>query len=85
MVENIRSKGGTIEKEPAAVEFDGMKLVLAYVKDPDGCPYELIQRQNPITAEPLCQVMLRVEDLDRSINFYEKVVLAFAPTYLLML
>ncbi|KAF3451733.1 hypothetical protein FNV43_RR07829 [Rhamnella rubrinervis] len=72
MVENIRSKGGSIEKEPTSVEFEGMKLVIAFVKDPDGCPYELIQRENPTTSEPLCQVMLCVEDLDRSINFYEK-------------
>lgn len=56
------------------MEFEGMNLVIAYVKDPDGCSYELIQRENPTTSEPLCQVMLCVEDLDRSINFYQKVI-----------
>ncbi|XP_024933995.2 lactoylglutathione lyase GLX1-like [Ziziphus jujuba] len=72
LVENIRANGGIIEKEPISVEFEGMKLKLGFVKDPDGCTYELIQREDPNTPEPLCQVMLCVEDLDRSINFYEK-------------
>lgn len=40
------------------------------MKDPDGYVFELIQR-GP-TPEPLCQVMLRVGDLDRSIKFYEQ-------------
>ncbi|KAJ6837570.1 lactoylglutathione lyase-like [Iris pallida] len=68
LVENIRSKGGNITREPAPVK--GGSTVIAFVKDPDGYIFELIQR-GP-TPEPLCQVMLRVGDLDRSIKFYEK-------------
>jgi len=41
------------------------------IEDPNGYNFELLER-GP-TPEPLCQVMLRVGDLDRSINFYKKV------------
>ncbi|KAA8515516.1 hypothetical protein F0562_018873 [Nyssa sinensis] len=68
LVENIRAKGGNVTREPGPVK--GGKSVIAFVKDPDGYIFELIQR-GP-TPEPLCQVMLRVGDLDRSIKFYEK-------------
>ncbi|XP_014516873.1 lactoylglutathione lyase GLX1 isoform X1 [Vigna radiata var. radiata] len=68
LVENIRAKGGNITREPAPVT--GGTSVIAFVKDPDGYIFELIQR--PSTPEPLCQVMLRVGDLERSIKFYEK-------------
>ncbi|PIN13587.1 Glyoxalase [Handroanthus impetiginosus] len=68
LVENIKAKGGTITREPGPVK--GGSTVIAFAKDPDGYLFELIQR-GP-TPEPLCQVMLRVGDLDRSIKFYEK-------------
>ncbi|KAL6332221.1 hypothetical protein AAG906_001936 [Vitis piasezkii] len=68
MVEDIRAKGGIITREPGPVK--GGKSVIAFAKDPDGYIFELIQR-GP-TPEPLCQVMLRVGDLERSIKFYEK-------------
>ncbi|ONK60988.1 uncharacterized protein A4U43_C08F24820 [Asparagus officinalis] len=68
LVEDIRARGGTITREPGPVK--GGKSVIAFVKDPDGYIFELIQREP--TPEPLCQVMLRVGDLDRSIKFYEK-------------
>lgn len=68
LVEDIRSKGGKITREPGPVK--GGSSVIAFVQDPDGYIFELIQR-GP-TPEPLCQVMLRVGDLDRSIQFYEK-------------
>lgn len=69
MVETVRAKGGNVTREPGPVK--GGSSVIAFVKDPDGYTFELIQR-GP-TPEPLCQVMLRVGDLDRAINFYEKV------------
>jgi lactoylglutathione lyase len=50
----------------------GGKSVIAFVEDPTGYKFELIQREP--TPEPLCQVMLRVGDLDRSIAFYETVM-----------
>ncbi|KAL5578830.1 hypothetical protein UlMin_011272 [Ulmus minor] len=68
LVEHIRSKGGNVTREPGPVK--GGKSVIAFIKDPDGYPFEILQREN--TPEPLCQVMLRVGDLDRSIKFYEK-------------
>lgn len=69
LVEDIRAKGGSITREPGPVK--GGSSVIAFAKDPDGYIFELIQR-GP-TPEPLCQVMLRVGDLERSIKFYEKV------------
>lgn len=68
LVENIKAKGGIVTREPGPVK--GGQTVIAFVKDPDGYLFELIQR-GP-TPEPLCQVMLRVGDMDRSIKFYEK-------------
>jgi lactoylglutathione lyase len=68
-VELIRAKGGKITREPGPVK--GGKTVIAFVEDPDGYKFELLER-GP-TPEPLCQVMLRVGDLNRSIEFYEKV------------
>jgi len=68
LVEDIRAKGGNVTREPGPVK--GGSTVIAFVQDPDGYLFELIQR-GP-TPEPLCQIMLRVGDLDRAINFYEK-------------
>ncbi|KAM1108600.1 hypothetical protein COP2_005421 [Malus domestica] len=68
LVEDVRAKGGTVTREPGPVK--GGKSIIAFVKDPDGYMFEIIQR--PSTPEPLCQVMLRVGDLERSIKFYEK-------------
>ncbi|XVF88591.1 hypothetical protein PTKIN_Ptkin19aG0063100 [Pterospermum kingtungense] len=71
-VELIKAKGGKVTREPGPVK--GGSTVIAFVEDPDGYKFELIER-GP-TPEPLCQVMLRVGDLDRSINFYEKYTIA---------
>ncbi|PIN23030.1 putative glyoxalase [Handroanthus impetiginosus] len=68
MVDLVKSKGGRVVQEPGTVE--GGSTVIALIEDPDGYKCELIQR-GP-TPDPLCQVMLRVGDLDRSINFYRK-------------
>ncbi|KAG5559307.1 hypothetical protein RHGRI_009000 [Rhododendron griersonianum] len=67
-VDLIKAKGGKVTREPGPVK--GGSTVIAFIEDPDGYKFELIER-GP-TPEPLCQVMLRVGDLDRSINFYEK-------------
>jgi lactoylglutathione lyase len=68
-VELIRAKAGKVIREAGPVK--GGETVIAFVEDPDGYKFEIIER--PGTPEPLCQVMLRVGDLDRAISFYEKV------------
>lgn len=68
-VDLIKAKGGKVTREPGPVK--GGKTVIAFIEDPDGYKFELLERG--LTPEPLCQVMLRVGDLDRSIEFYEKV------------
>jgi lactoylglutathione lyase len=73
-VELIKAKGGKVSREPGPVK--GGTTAIAFIDDPDGYKFELIQR-GP-TPEPLCQVMLRVGDLDRSIKFYEKVIAFFS-------
>lgn len=67
VVDLVKAKGGKVTREPGPVK--GGKSVIAFVEDPTGYKFELIQREP--TPEPLCQVMLRVGDLDRSIAFYE--------------
>ncbi|RWV83847.1 hypothetical protein GW17_00054495 [Ensete ventricosum] len=69
-VDLIKAKGGKVTREPGPVK--GGKSVIAFIEDPDGYKFELLER-GP-TPEPFCQVMLRVGDLDRSINFYEKLL-----------
>jgi predicted enzyme related to lactoylglutathione lyase len=69
VVDLVKAKGGKVTREPGPVK--GGKSVIAFVEDPTGYKFELIQREP--TPEPLCQVMLRVGDLDRSIAFYETV------------
>ncbi|KAK4343431.1 hypothetical protein RND71_036525 [Anisodus tanguticus] len=66
-VELIKAKGGKVTREPGAVK--GGETVIAFIEDPDGYKFELLER-GP-TPEPLCQVMLRVGDLERAIKFYE--------------
>ncbi|WRX28479.1 Glyoxalase/fosfomycin resistance/dioxygenase domain - like 7 [Theobroma cacao] len=54
MVEEIRARGGVITREAGPIE--GGTTVFAFIQDPDGYMFELIQR--PPTPEPLCQLML---------------------------
>jgi lactoylglutathione lyase len=68
--ETIKAGGGEITREAGPVK--GGETVIAFAKDPSGYMWELIQR--PKTSEPLCQVMLRVSDLDKSIEYYTKVL-----------
>ncbi|KAL5783291.1 hypothetical protein ACOSP7_008320 [Xanthoceras sorbifolium] len=67
-VDLVKAKGGKVTREPGPVK--GGNTVIAFIEDPDGYKFELLER-GP-TPEPLCQVMLRVGDLDRAINFYKK-------------
>lgn len=54
----------------AAAAGDVMLEASLMSADPDGYKWEIIQR--PPTPEPLCQVMLRVGNLERSIKFYQE-------------
>ncbi|KAK8708804.1 hypothetical protein V6N13_059841 [Hibiscus sabdariffa] len=68
MVEEVHAKGGNITRECCPVK--GETSIIAFMKDPADYIFELIQRAS--SHEPLCQVMLCVDDLDRSFKFYEK-------------
>lgn len=61
------SGSGKITREAGPVK--GGKTVIAFAEDPSGYKWELIQREP--SPEPLCQVMLRVDDLEKSIKFYQ--------------
>ncbi|KAM3282151.1 lactoylglutathione lyase GLX1 isoform X1 [Capsicum chacoense] len=68
MVDLVKAEGGKIVQEPAPSKDGGP--IIALVEDPDGYNFELLER-GP-TLEPFRQVMLRVGDLDQSINFYKR-------------
>ncbi|KAI5068003.1 hypothetical protein GOP47_0016348 [Adiantum capillus-veneris] len=68
-LELIKSKGGKV-----ITEVEGS--LTALVEDPDGYKFSLTQT-GP-TADPFSLVMLKVGDLDRAVNFYEK---AFGMTF----
>ncbi|CAK8564387.1 unnamed protein product [Lathyrus sativus] len=70
LVEHIRAFGGNITREPGPVQ--GGTTVIAFVKDPDGYTFALIQRSEIV--DPFAHIMLRVGDLERCIKFYEKAV-----------
>ncbi|KAL8200052.1 hypothetical protein R6Q57_011391 [Mikania cordata] len=59
----VKAKGGTIIREPSPLE--------AFIEDPDGYMFKFIEKRDRI-SQPLFQVMLRVGDIDRSINFYQQ-------------
>ncbi|KAG4141761.1 hypothetical protein ERO13_D06G093600v2 [Gossypium hirsutum] len=67
-VDLVKAKVGKVTRDPGPVK--GGTKIIAFIEDPDGYTFELLEREP--TPEPLCQVMLRVGDLDRSINFYKK-------------
>ncbi|KAL3844169.1 hypothetical protein ACJIZ3_001572 [Penstemon smallii] len=67
VVDLMKFKGARVTKEPVLVKDGGR---VAFAEDPDGYTCKLIET-GP-TSEPLSQVMLRVGDLDRSIDFYKK-------------
>ncbi|GAA0140632.1 lyase [Lithospermum erythrorhizon] len=64
----IKTKGGKVIQDPGLVTGGSSKAAL--VEDPTGYKFMLLEKMP--TPEPLCKMMLRVGDLDRSINFYRK-------------
>lgn len=73
MEKRIKSNGGEITRGLGFVKGKCDEVVFA--KDHNGYKFELIERSP--TPEPLCKIMLRIGDLDRSINFYQKVCICF--------
>lgn len=65
-VEAIKEAGGKITRDAGPVK--GGSTVIAFAEDPTGYKFELIQR--PGTQDPICQVMLRVTNLEKSIKYY---------------
>lgn len=65
----MRAAGGKVTREPGPVK--GGTTVIAFVEDPTGYKWELIERKGTSIPEPIAQVMLRVTDLDASIAYYE--------------
>ncbi|XP_059275053.1 lactoylglutathione lyase GLX1-like isoform X1 [Lycium ferocissimum] len=68
MVDLVKAKGGKVLREPGPIKDGGP--IIALVEDPDGYNFEFLERSP--TLEPFRHVMLRVGDLDQSINFYKK-------------
>lgn len=66
VVEAVRACGvGAVTREVGPVK--GGTSIIAFVRDPDGYMFELIQRP---ARDPIAQVMLRVGDMDKAIAFY---------------
>ncbi|XP_059275056.1 probable lactoylglutathione lyase, chloroplastic isoform X4 [Lycium ferocissimum] len=72
MVDLVKAKGGKVLREPGPIKDGGP--IIALVEDPDGYNFEFLERSP--TLEPFRHVMLRVGDLDQSINFYKKNTIA---------
>ncbi|XP_058202500.1 probable lactoylglutathione lyase, chloroplastic isoform X1 [Rhododendron vialii] len=68
VVDLVKAKGGKVTGEPSPIK--GGNTTIAFIEDPDGYKFKLLER-GP-TPEPLCQLMLRVGDLDRSITYHKK-------------
>jgi len=70
MCDRIKADGGKVTREAGPVK--GGTTVIAFAEDSTQYKWELIQRTG--VREPLCQVMLRVADLDKSMAFYSQVL-----------
>jgi len=67
-VDKVKAAGGLVSREAGPVK--GGSTHIAFVKDPDGYSFELLQR--PPTPERINQVMLRTGDLEASTGFYAR-------------
>lgn len=67
-VDLIKRKGGKVVQHPGFVAGGSSRAAL--VEDPTGYKFMLFEK--PPTPNPLCKIMLRVGDLERSINFHKK-------------
>eukprot|EP01026_Neomeris_dumetosa_P021376 TRINITY_DN18708_c0_g1_i4.p1 TRINITY_DN18708_c0_g1~~TRINITY_DN18708_c0_g1_i4.p1 ORF type:complete len:313 (-),score=45.46 TRINITY_DN18708_c0_g1_i4:165-1028(-) len=69
-VDSVKAGGGKVTRDAGPVK--GGTSIIAFVEDPTGYKFELLNR--PGTKAPICQVMLRVGDLDKSIKYYTEVL-----------
>lgn len=65
-VEKARANGALVIHKPQKVN----QTIVAFVQDRDGYKFKLIQRTS--LTDPLVQIMLHVQDLNPSLNFYTK-------------
>eukprot|EP00891_Asterochloris_glomerata_P009554 jgi/Astpho2/9554/Aster-03835 len=70
--EAIKKSGGKLPRDAGPVK--GGSSVIAFAEDPTGYKWELIERKGKPIREPICQVMLRVTNLERSIKWYKSVL-----------
>ena len=68
-MEKVRANGGIVTLEPAP---SGNTTVFAFVQDPDGYSIELFNLAP--SSEPLRLLALHVINMDRAIEFYQKVI-----------
>jgi len=68
LVDDVKKNGGNVSRDAGPVK--GGTTEIAFVKDPTGYAWEIIQRKGKEIKEPIAQVMLRVTDLDKSIQYY---------------
>ncbi|KAJ9537027.1 hypothetical protein OSB04_029760 [Centaurea solstitialis] len=62
-------RGGKVTREPGPLK--GGSTTTALIEDPNGYTFELVEKKGRI-RDPLCEVMLRVGDIDRAINFHQQ-------------
>ena len=70
-MEKVRAKGGIVTREPGTTPGGGT-TIFAFVKDPDGYSVELFNLAP--SSEPLRQLSLHMINMDRAIEFYQKVI-----------
>ena len=70
-MEQARANGAVVIHEPEKVN----QTIFAFVQDHDGYKFKFIQ--TPLPLDPLSPIMLRVQNLDLSANFYSKVHTTF--------
>mmetsp|Transcript_4686 Transcript_4686/g.29542 ORF Transcript_4686/g.29542 Transcript_4686/m.29542 type:complete len:343 (-) Transcript_4686:423-1451(-) len=71
LAKKIEQNGGKIVRPPGPVK--GGTRNIAFAQDPSGYKWELIEREK-LGKEPFAQVMLRVGDLQKSIDYYQDVL-----------
>lgn len=75
VVGRVKEQGfGTVSRDVGPVKGGKTQTNIAFVDDPTGYKWELIERKDQPIPEPLAQIMLRVGNLERSIAWYTDVL-----------